>query len=87
MLASLHPNRPSEAITREQAVIAYTLTLAYAERTEKNKGSLEPGKFADLAVPSQDIFTAPLQDLPKTTSILTMVGDRIVYDAKIVAEQ
>jgi hypothetical protein len=87
MLASLHPNRPSEAITREQAVIAYTLTSAYAEFAEKDKGSLEPGKLADLAVLSQDIFTTPLQDLPRTTSILTMVGGRIVYDAKIVAEQ
>ena len=87
MFASLDPNRPSEAITREQAVIAYTLTSAYAEFAEKDKGSLEPGKLADLAVLSQDIFTAPLQDLPKTTSILTMVGGQIVYDAKIVAEQ
>jgi predicted amidohydrolase YtcJ len=86
MFASLHPNRPSEAITREQAVIAYTLTSAYAEFTEKDKGSLEPGKLADLAVLSQDIFTAPSRDLPKTTSILTMVGGRIVYDAKILAE-
>jgi predicted amidohydrolase YtcJ len=86
MFASLHPNRPSEAITREQAVIAYTLTSAYSEFTEKDKGSLEPGKLADLAVLSQDIFTAPSQYLPKTTSILTMVGGRIVYDAKIIAE-
>jgi predicted amidohydrolase YtcJ len=87
MFASLDPDRPSEAITREQAVIAYTLASAYAEFAEKDKGSLEPGKLADLAVLSQDIFTAPLQDLPKTTSILTMVGGRIVYDTKIVAEQ
>ena len=87
MFASLDPNRPSEAITREQAVVAYTLTSAYAEFAEKDKGSLEPGKLADLAVLSQDIFTTRLQDLPKTTSILTMVGGRIVYDAKLVAEQ
>src|SRR6185437_16266643 len=50
MFASTHPDRPSEAITREQAVIAYTLTSAYAEFAEKEKGSLEPGKVADLAV-------------------------------------
>jgi predicted amidohydrolase YtcJ len=43
MFATTHPNRPSEAITREQAVIAYTLTSAYAEFAEKDKGSLEPG--------------------------------------------
>lgn len=87
MLASLHPNRPSEAITREQAVIAYTLTSAYAEFAEKDKGSLEPGKLADLAVLSQDIFTVDAPDLPKTESVLTMVGGKIVYDGKVIAKQ
>jgi len=84
MLASTHPNRPSEAITREQAVIAYTLTSAYAEFAEKDKGSLEPGKLADLAVLSQDIFTVAIADLPKTTSVLTLVGGKVVYDAGFV---
>jgi predicted amidohydrolase YtcJ len=85
MLASLHPNRPSEAITREQAVIAYTLTSAYAEFAEKEKGTLEPGKLADLAVLSQDIFTIPPPEMPKTTSVLTIVGGKIVFDAKTIA--
>jgi predicted amidohydrolase YtcJ len=84
MLASLHPNRPSEAITREQAVIAYTLTSAYAEFDEKEKGSLEPGKLADLAVLSQDIFTIPPPEMPKTTSVLTIVGGKIIFDAKVL---
>jgi predicted amidohydrolase YtcJ len=84
MLASLHPNRPSQAITREQAVIAYTLTSAYAEFAEKEKGSLEPGKLADLAVLSQDIFTVAPPEMPKTTSVLTMVGGKIVFDAKVL---
>ena len=87
MLASLHPNRPSEAITREQAVIAYTLTSAYAEFAEKDKGSLEPGKLADLAVLSQDIFKVPAEDLPKTESILTLVGGQVVYDARVATLQ
>jgi hypothetical protein len=82
MLASLHPDRPSEAITREQAVIAYTLTSAYAEFAEKEKGSLEPGKLADLAVLSQDIFTIPPPEMPKTLSVLTIVGGKIAFDAK-----
>lgn len=84
MLASLHPNRPSEAITREQAVIAYTLTSAYAEFAAKEKGSLEPGKLADLAVLSQDIFTIPPPEMPKTTSVLTLVGGKIAFNAKEV---
>jgi predicted amidohydrolase YtcJ len=87
MFATLDPNRPSEAITREQAVIAYTLTSAYAEFAEKDKGSLEPGKLADLAVLSQDIFTVDASDLPKTESLLTMVGGKIVYDGKVIAHQ
>jgi predicted amidohydrolase YtcJ len=87
MLASLHPDRPSEAITREQAVIAYTLTSAYAEFAEKDKGSLEPGKLADIAVLSQDIFTVPPPELPKTESVLTIVGGKVVYDAKVVPRQ
>lgn len=84
MFASLHPDRPSEAITREQAVIAYTLTSAYAEFAEKEKGSLVSGKLADLAVLSQDIFSVPAADLPKTESVLTMVGGKIVYDAGVL---
>ena len=87
MFASLDPNRPSEAITREQAVVAYTLTSAYAEFAEKDKGSLEPGKLADLTVLSQDIFTVDVSDLPKTESVLTMVGGKIVYDGKAIPHQ
>jgi predicted amidohydrolase YtcJ len=85
MLACMDPGRPSEAITREQAVTAYTLTAAYAEFQEKEKGSLESGKLADLAVLSQDIFSVPLPELPKTESVLTLVGGKIVYDAKVVS--
>src|ERR1700687_1766540 len=53
MLASTYPGKPKEALTREQAVIAYTLTATYGEFEEKEKGSLVPGKLADLAVLSQ----------------------------------
>lgn len=85
MLAIKHPNHPSEAISRQQAVIAYTLTAAYAEFAEKEKGSLAPGKLADLAVLSQDIFTVPSDDLPKTVSVMTMVGGKMIYDAHSAA--
>jgi predicted amidohydrolase YtcJ len=84
MLATIYPSKPQEAITREQAVTAYTLTSAYAEFAEKDKGSLEPGKLADLAVLSQDIFKVPPDDLPKTESVLTLVNGKIVYDAKVL---
>ena len=83
MLATTDPGRPKEAITREQAVIAYTRGSSYAEFTDKDKGTLEPGKLADLSVLSQDIFHVPLEDLPKTESVLTLVGGKVVYDAKV----
>ena len=51
------------------------------------QGSLEPGKLADLVVLSQDIFSVPVENLPKTESVLTMVGGKIVYDARIVSVQ
>ena len=81
MLATLHPDRPSEALTREQAVIAYTAGSAYAEFEEHHKGRLAPGQLADLAVLSQDIFTVPFFLLPNTQSVLTLVDGRIVWDA------
>ncbi|WP_133557482.1 amidohydrolase family protein [Pedobacter duraquae] len=75
-----HPLRPSEAISREDAVIAYTLTSAYAEFAEQNKGSLVFGKVADLVVLSQDIFKVPVPQLLQTESLLTIIDGKIVYD-------
>jgi predicted amidohydrolase YtcJ len=87
MFASNVPGRPQQSMTREQVIIAYTLTSAYAEFAEKDKGSLEPGKLADLAVLSQDIFRVEAPELPKTKSLLTMAGGKIVYDTKTLSIQ
>lgn len=84
MLASIHPDNPSQSISREQAVQAYTLGSAYAEFSENEKGVLTKGKLADLTVLSQDIFTSPLSEMPKTQSLLTIIGGKIVYDAKVL---
>ena len=81
MFATMHRLNPTEAITREQAVIAYTRGSAYAELEEKEKGTIEPGKLADLAVLSQDVFTVPAPELPKTESVMTIVGGRVVWEA------
>ncbi|HEV7508202.1 MAG TPA: amidohydrolase [Thermoanaerobaculia bacterium] len=86
MLATLHPDRPSEALTREQAVIAYTQGSAYAEGEEDRKGRLAPGQLADLAVLSQDLFTVPFGLIPGTTSELTMVDGHIVWNSGMVHE-
>ena len=87
MFATTEPKRPAEALTREQAVIAYTRGSAYAEFAEQEKGTLAPGMLADLAVLSQDIFAVPVEALPATTSVLTMIGGRIVYDGLTSARQ
>jgi predicted amidohydrolase YtcJ len=79
MFASIHPLNRAEAITREQAVIAYTRGSAYAEFAENVKGTLARGMLADVAVLSQDIFSVPNEELPRTKSALTIVGGKIVY--------
>ena len=84
MFAVSHPRRPSEAISREEAVIAYTATNAFAEFEERNKGTLTVGKVADLAVLSQDIFEISVPALLQTKSVLTMVNGKIVYDAQVL---
>ena len=53
---------------------------AFAEFAEREKGTLAPGMLADIAVLSQDIFTVPARALPGTTSVLTIVGGKIVRD-------
>jgi predicted amidohydrolase YtcJ len=78
--ATQHPTNPREAITREQALVAYTTGAAYGERTDSFKGKLVPGYVADLAVLSQDIFRVSDDALPRTRSVLTMVAGRIVHD-------
>lgn len=85
MLAAIHPINPSEAITREQAVRAYTYGSAFAEFQEKEKGTLTVGKFADLAVLSQNIFQIPMEALPGTTSILTMINGKVVFDSNVLS--
>ena len=82
MMAALGAGRTgsAEALTREQAVTMYTRGSAYAEFAEAEKGTIAPGMLADIAVLSQDIFTLPLQALPGTTSVLTIVGGRVVRE-------
>lgn len=63
--ASTHPDHPKEAITREQAVTAYTRGSAFAEFAEHDKGTLQAGKLADLAVLTQDIFSVPSDQLER----------------------
>jgi predicted amidohydrolase YtcJ len=81
LFATTHPVNPAEALTREQAVIAYTHGSAYAEFAERDKGRLVPGAFADIAVLSADLFTVPPDELPSISSVLTLIGGRPAHNA------
>jgi predicted amidohydrolase YtcJ len=70
---------PEEKITLAQAVEYYTLGSAYAQFAEKDKGSITPGKLADLVVLSQDIFRVEPREILQTKPVLTMVGGRVVF--------
>jgi predicted amidohydrolase YtcJ len=72
---------PEEAITREQALKLYTINNALASFEESIKGSIEPGKLADMAVLSDDILTCPVDQIKDIESELTIVGGRIVYSS------
>jgi len=84
LFAITHPTHPSEALTLDQAVSAFTRGAAYAEFEDHRKGRLAPGQLADLAVLSQDIFHAAPPDLLATTSLLTLVDGRVVWDAGVL---
>jgi hypothetical protein len=81
MLASLYPALPAEALTREQALVAYTAGGAHAERAEARKGRIAPGLAADLALLSQDVLSAPSERLPGTRSLLTLIDGAIAVEA------
>lgn len=83
-LAMIHPTNPSEALTLEQALTAFTRGAAYAEFREQRKGMLAPGYAADLAVLSQDIFHVPPPAILGTWSDLTMVGGRVVWESGVL---
>ena len=73
---------PSEAITREEALRMYTINNAYASFEETIKGSLEPGKLADLAILSDDLLDCPANQIKDIQSELTIVGGKIVYTSQ-----
>lgn len=79
LLATERRNNPDEALTREEAVRAYTSGSAFAEMKEREKGTIAKGMLADLAVLSQNIFEVPPPALPETQSVITIVGGKVVY--------
>lgn len=73
---------PEEAVTREQALKMFTVWPAYAAFEEKLRGSIEPGKLADLTILSADIMKIPELEILKTHCVMTVIGGEIVYQAQ-----
>ncbi len=69
-----------QRITREEALRASTIGNAYLTFEEEIKGSIEPGKLADLVVLSDDIMTCPPERIEQMTVLMTMVGGTVVYE-------
>jgi predicted amidohydrolase YtcJ len=71
---------PEEAVTREQALKMFTIWPAYAAFEEKLRGSIEPGKLADLTILSADIMKIPELDILKTRCVMTVINGEVVFD-------
>jgi predicted amidohydrolase YtcJ len=72
---------PEEGLNVLEAIRLYTTYSAYAGFEEASKGSLEPGKLADLIVLSEDPFDIPVDALKDVRVQTTIVGGRVVHDA------
>lgn len=70
---------PEERITVQDAIEAYTLGSAYAERMEKDKGSLESGKLADIIILDTNLLKATPKEILKTHVLTTIISGKIVY--------
>lgn len=68
---------PEQRMTREEALRSYTLHAAYAAFEEDIKGSITPGKLADIVVLSKDIMRVPADEIRSARVDLTMLGGRI----------
>jgi predicted amidohydrolase YtcJ len=68
-----------QKISRKEALQVETINNAYLTFEERTKGSIEPGKFADLVVLPEDILTCPEKHIEQMTIVMTMVGGKVVY--------
>jgi hypothetical protein len=70
---------PEQVMTREEALASYTLSNAYAAFEEDVKGSITPGKYADITVLSKDIMTIPAEEILDAEVVYTIVGGKVLH--------
>ncbi|WP_201313448.1 amidohydrolase [Dyella sp. EPa41] len=75
----IYPRR--NCLDRETALRMWTEHVTWFSNEEGNKGQIKVGQLADLIVPDRDFFRCPEEDIADTTSLLTIVGGRVVYGA------
>jgi predicted amidohydrolase YtcJ len=73
---------PEQSMTREEALKSYTLSNAYAAFEDKDKGSLEVGKLADVTVLSKNLLTCSDKEILDTKVLYTIIGAKVKYSAK-----
>ncbi|HET7292753.1 MAG TPA: amidohydrolase [Vicinamibacteria bacterium] len=73
---------PDQRMSRQEALRSYTLNAAYAAFEEGSKGSLSAGKLADITVVSKDILSVPEDEIPSARVDYTIVGGKVLYEAK-----
>jgi predicted amidohydrolase YtcJ len=71
---------PDQRMSRAEALKSYTINAAYAAFEEDTKGSLKPGKLADMVVLSKDILTIPEDQIPTAEVRYTIVGGKVAYE-------
>lgn len=79
---AVSPARGAEALTIDQALMAFTRGSAYAESADREKGHLSIGALADMAVLTADPFTAAPGSVGAIRSRLTIIGGRVVHDVR-----
>jgi len=72
---------PDQRMSREDALRSYTINNAYAAFEEDLKGSISPGKLADIVVLSKDIMTVPDDEIPNAEVVYTILGGRVAYSS------